>query len=68
MRLPQIAAFLRENDLTFLGFEIDAATLASYRRRFPDDPAATDLGHWDEFEQDKPDIFARMYVFWVQKA
>ena len=67
MRLPAIAAFLRDNGLTFLGFEIDDATLQAYRRRFPDDPAATNLHHWEAFENDKPDTFARMYVFWVQK-
>ena len=67
MRIPAIAAFLRENDLTLLGFETDNATLQTYRRRFPDDPAATNLDHWDAFENGKPDIFARMYVFWVQK-
>ena len=67
MRLPAIAAFLRDNGLTFLGFETDNATLQAYRRRFPDDAAATNLHHWDVFENDKPDTFARMYVFWVQK-
>jgi SAM-dependent methyltransferase len=67
MRIPAIAAFLRDNDLTFLGFEMDNAALQAYRRRFPDDPAATNLSHWDAFENDNPDIFARMYVFWIQK-
>lgn len=67
MRLPAIAAFLKDNGLTFLGFETDGATLQAYRRRFPDDPAATNLHHWDGFENDNPDTFSRMYVFWVQK-
>lgn len=68
MTLPAIAAFLGSHDLTFLGFETDSATLAAYRRRFPGDPAATDLENWDAFENDNPDAFARMYVFWVQKT
>ncbi len=67
MRIPAIAAFLRNNDLTFLGFETDNATIQAYRRRFPDDPAATNLHHWEAFENDNPDTFARMYVFWIQK-
>ena len=67
MRLPAIAAFLRDNGLTFLGFETDSATLQAYGRCFPDDAAATNLHHWDAFENDRPDTFARMYVFWVQK-
>ena len=67
MRLPAIAAFLKDNGLTFLGFETDSATLHAYRRRFPDDPAAINLDHWDAFEAGRPDTFSGMYVFWVQK-
>ena len=66
-RLPTIAAFLRDNDVTFLGFETDNAIIQAYRSRFPDDPAATDLDHWDAFENDNPDAFSGMYVFWIQK-
>jgi len=66
-RLSAIAAFLEENDLTFLGFETGDATLQAYRRRFADDPAATNLDHWQAFENDNPDTFSRMYVFWIQK-
>ena len=62
-----IDAFLKENGLTFLGFETDDATLKAYRRRFPDDPAATNLLNWHAFENDNPDTFSRMYQFWVQK-
>jgi Tfp pilus assembly protein PilF/SAM-dependent methyltransferase len=67
MRLPDIAAFLKENGLIFLGFETHDANIQAYRRRFPDDPAATDLDHWREFENSHPDTFSGMYVFWVQK-
>jgi tetratricopeptide (TPR) repeat protein/2-polyprenyl-3-methyl-5-hydroxy-6-metoxy-1,4-benzoquinol methylase len=65
--LPAIAAFLRDNDLTFLGFEMDDATLLAYRRRFPDDPAATNLQNWHAFESENPDAFSGMYRFWIQK-
>jgi tetratricopeptide (TPR) repeat protein/2-polyprenyl-3-methyl-5-hydroxy-6-metoxy-1,4-benzoquinol methylase len=65
--LPAIAAFLRDNDLTFLGFETDTATLRAYRRRFPGDPAATNLENWQTFEKESPDIFSGMYRFWIQK-
>ena len=68
MRLPAIAAFLKDNGLTFLGFEMDGATLRVYKRRFPDDPAATNLDHWQAFEDDNPDTFSNMYVFWIQKS
>jgi tetratricopeptide (TPR) repeat protein/2-polyprenyl-3-methyl-5-hydroxy-6-metoxy-1,4-benzoquinol methylase len=65
--LIAIAAFLKDNGLTFLGFETDRATLQAYRRRFPGDPAATDLRNWHSFEKDNPDTFSRMYQFWIQK-
>ncbi len=66
--LPAIAAFLKDNGLAFVGFETDDATMQAYLRRFPGDPAATDLNHWHVFEQENPDTFARMYRFWVQKS
>ena len=59
MTLPDIAAFLADNDLALLGFEVGAATQARYRSRFPGDAAMTDLAC--------PDTFVGMYQFWVQK-
>ena len=67
LTLGEIDAFLRENKLSFLGFEGNVA-LQAYRQRFPEDRAATDLGNWQAFENDNPDTFNRMYQFWVQKA
>jgi SAM-dependent methyltransferase len=68
MQLPAIAAFLEDNGLTFLGFETDDATLQAYRRRFPADPAVTNLDCWQLFEKDNPDTFSGMYMFWIQKS
>jgi tetratricopeptide (TPR) repeat protein/SAM-dependent methyltransferase len=68
MTLTDIDAFLRENSLAFLGFDIDATVLHAYKLRFRDDRAATDLGQWQIFENENPDIFAGMYQFWIQKA
>jgi tetratricopeptide (TPR) repeat protein/2-polyprenyl-3-methyl-5-hydroxy-6-metoxy-1,4-benzoquinol methylase len=65
--LPAIAAFLRDNDLIFLGFETDDATLLAYRRRFAGDPPATNLQNWHTFECESPDTFSGMYRFWIQK-
>jgi SAM-dependent methyltransferase len=67
MDLPGIAAFLKENGLTFLGFETGENVLALYRARFPHDPAALDLANWASFEAEHPATFAAMYQFWVQK-
>ena len=68
LTLPQIADFLQRHALTLLGFELDDAVLEAYRQRFPDDAAATDLGHWEAFEAENPGMFAGMYEFWVWKA
>ena len=65
--LAEIDSYLRAERLTLLGFEINPGVLQAYRQRFPDDPAATDLGQWQTFENDNPDTFCGMYQFWVQK-
>jgi tetratricopeptide (TPR) repeat protein/2-polyprenyl-3-methyl-5-hydroxy-6-metoxy-1,4-benzoquinol methylase len=67
LTLPQIASFLHENDLQFIGFELDAALIGQYRRRFPEDASLTDLSRWHDFEMESPKTFAAMYQFWVQK-
>ena len=66
--LQLIKAALAENQLTFLGFEIDSWVRRQYAACFPDDSAMTDLDHWHEFEVENPLTFVRMYQFWAQKA
>jgi len=65
--IPRIKAFLTNNGLAFIGFNIDPRTLARYRKRFLDDPAAVNLDFWDVFEHENPDTFSGMYQFCVQK-
>lgn len=65
--VPQIAAFLAENRFDFLGFEPPAHVASEYAKRFPDDPAKTNLSNWNLFEQENPHSFISMYQFWVQK-
>jgi SAM-dependent methyltransferase len=66
LTLSEIAAFLAEHRLSFLGFELGAPALAQYRARFPEDAAMTDLAKWHLFESEHPDTFGGMYLFWVQ--
>ena len=68
LTLPAIKEFLAAQRLQFIGFEIDAATVAAYRARHPEDPAMTDLDRWHAFETERPATFAAMYQFWVQKG
>jgi tetratricopeptide (TPR) repeat protein/SAM-dependent methyltransferase len=65
--LPDISAFLAQNDLTFLGFDLGGRTRLQYRTRFPADRSMTDLGLWHVFESENPATFLGMYQFWIQK-
>ena len=65
--LPRVKAFLAENQLEFLGFDVDLDALNKYTAQCPDDRARIDLDHWHLFEQANPDVFSGMYQFWVQK-
>ena len=68
LKLPEIAAFLRQNRLEFLGFELPGGVLRNFRRRFPNDRTMTDLALWHIFETEHPSIFTGMYQFWIRKA
>jgi hypothetical protein len=65
--LPEIAGFLAEQNLQFLGFDLDPRVLDLYARTCPDDPAMIDLARWHAFECDNPNVFVGMYQFAVQK-
>jgi SAM-dependent methyltransferase len=65
--IPQIADFITQNDLAFLGFDLDQSVQWQYLRRFPHDRAMSDLASWDAFEREHPATFSGMYQFWVQK-
>jgi len=67
LALEQIADFLAQNRLGFIGMEVNEPVRAAYRARFPDDPACVNLSHWAAFEQENPDTFVSMYRFWIQK-
>ena len=67
MTLPQIAGFLAENNLQFLGFDQTPHISRRYREKFPEDAAMTNLALWDRFEQENPRAFIGMYQFWLQK-
>jgi len=64
--IPQIAKFLDENSLEFLGFKTPDQIIYQFCARFPRERGA-DLNAWHEFEMENPDTFKNMYEFWVQK-
>jgi 2-polyprenyl-3-methyl-5-hydroxy-6-metoxy-1,4-benzoquinol methylase len=67
MTLPQIAAFIAQDGLVFLGFLLPPKIRDGYAARFPKDRAMTDLGNWHAFETERPQTFIGMYQFWIQK-
>lgn len=68
LTVPEIAKFIAESAVTFLGFGLDARVLRSYRTRFPADESMTDLACWHTFETENPQTFSGMYQFWIQKC
>lgn len=64
--IPQIQAFLEENELEFLGFRMGDKILNQFRARFSRQ-SEYDLRCWHEFEIEHPDTFRGMYEFWIQK-
>jgi Tfp pilus assembly protein PilF/SAM-dependent methyltransferase len=64
LSIPEIAAFLRQHGLNFLGF---TGVGQAYRARFLADIAMTNLEQWHQFETEHPMAFTGMYQFWVQK-
>jgi tetratricopeptide (TPR) repeat protein/SAM-dependent methyltransferase len=64
--LPEIKAFILENRLEFLGFELPGHFTQQFRTRFAPDSALLDLDLWHLFEIENPLLFGSMYEFWVQ--
>src|SRR5262245_32131666 len=67
LTIPEIKAFLAENDLKFIGFEFSPRLMQHYRNLFGSDHLMRDLDRWHALESERPDTFAGMYQFWVQK-
>jgi hypothetical protein len=67
LTLGHIESFLSEAGLEFPGFELDPRVLHQYRTRLSGDPAGTNFRNWAHLEVDKPDTFAALYQFWIQR-
>jgi len=66
--IPEIKAFLDGNGLAFVGFEFSPQAHHHHHAVFARNGwAANDLDRWDAYERAEPQIFAGMYIFWVQK-
>jgi hypothetical protein len=67
MNLVMLDKFIKDHDLTFLGFEIDSSVIRAYKKRFPNDPSATNLDQWHIYEEENSDTFIGMYQFYIQR-
>jgi len=65
--IPEIAEFLSQNNLSFLGFRLREEVFDQFRSRFPEPGALADLECWHAFEQDNRQTFGAMYRFAVRK-
>ena len=65
--ITQIGEFMEELDLAFCGFD-NQNILRKFRSVYKDKNAIYDLGKWNDYEQQNPDIFFGMYQFWCQKV
>jgi SAM-dependent methyltransferase len=67
--IPQIAAFLNDNDLSFLAFEPfdDPTVIEKFHRQFPGTADEANLDQWHRFEADHPETFLGMYLFTARK-
>ena len=68
--IPELADFIAAHGLSFIGFEFSNQAVHQHHRAVfaKNGWSLSDLARWDAYERDNPDIFANMYVFWVQKA
>jgi 2-polyprenyl-3-methyl-5-hydroxy-6-metoxy-1,4-benzoquinol methylase len=68
--IPEIAAFLKDNGLSFLGFEPfdDPTVLEKFHRQFGGAADESDLDQWHRFEAEHPETFWDMYNFMVGKS
>ncbi len=67
LTIPDIAAFLDEHGLSFLGFELDGKIIERFRRQYPGVEALVDLDAWNVFEAANPQTFRNMYLFSIRK-
>jgi 2-polyprenyl-3-methyl-5-hydroxy-6-metoxy-1,4-benzoquinol methylase len=66
--LDEIAAALRELQLSFINFIVPETLMQKYRQAYPRDPEGSNLENWRSFEEKNPRAFAGMYQFWCRKT
>jgi len=65
--IPKISKILKDFNLEFLGFFLDDHTKKQFFKKFSNNKKNSSLDNWHQFEINNPNIFMRMYQFWVRK-
>ena len=68
LTIPEIARFLRDNGLSFRGFQLEGGVFARFREMFPGEAWPGSLARWAEFEDAAPHTFNGMYNFWCTRG
>lgn len=64
--LPQLHALVEAIGLEWVGLAVSPALARQFAQRFPR-ASRSDPDAWHAFEEEFPDTFAGMYLFWVRK-
>ena len=68
LTIEEISKILKDSNLKFLGFTFPRKyPKSNFFKVFMEDKHNIFLKNWHQFEVDNPDIFERMYPFWVRK-
>ncbi len=62
-----VKQILKDFNLEFLGFFLDDHTKKEFFKKFSNNKKNSSLDNWHQFEINNPNIFMRMYQFWVRK-
>jgi SAM-dependent methyltransferase len=67
LTIPELKSFMAESGLMFIGFEFAPRMMQYYRDLLGGDRFLRDLDRWHGLETERPNTFAGMYQFWLQK-
>ena len=68
LSLAEIARFLEEERLAFRGFQLPKQSQAMFWQRFAFETWPGSLENWARFEEEWPQLFENMYLFWCEKT
>ena len=68
LALAEIARFLEDERLAFRGFQLPKESQAMFWQRFPLETWPGSLQNWARFEEERPQLFENMYLFWCENT